>query len=86
MLHPEQFRNFHESEVIAMESSVPAEHSPTMPSDDRLSALLYLSQQLNAERDVPRLLDLMVGNLRGVWRLSERVSFCWIAPPMSFGL
>lgn len=60
-----------------MESSGPTEQSAIRPPDDRLSALLYLSQQLNAERDLPRLLDLMA---REVARLlaAERASvFLW---------
>jgi Nif-specific regulatory protein len=55
---------------------------PTVPMvgkspDDRLSALLYLSQRLNAERDLATLLDLMA---REVARLleAERASvFLW---------
>src|SRR5919108_4112138 len=56
-----------------MDSSGAAEKSATQPMDDRLSALLYLSQQLNAERDLPKLLDLMA---REVARLlvAERAS------------
>ena len=42
-----------------MHSSAPADKDSTQSADDRLSSLLYLSQQLNAERDLPRLLDLM---------------------------
>jgi GAF domain len=64
-------------EVICMDSSGPAEESATQSADDRLSALLYLSQQLNAERDLPKLLDLMA---REVARLlaAERASvFLW---------
>jgi Nif-specific regulatory protein len=64
-------------EVICMDSSGPAEESATQSADDRLSALLYLSQQLNTERDLPKLLDLMA---REVARLlsAERASvFLW---------
>ena len=60
-----------------MDSSAPAERVASQSSDDRLSSLLYLSQQLNAERDLPRLLDLMA---REVARLlaAERASvFLW---------
>jgi Nif-specific regulatory protein len=60
-----------------MDSSGSAEKSATQLMDDRLSALLYLSQQLNAERDLPKLLDLMA---REVARLlaAERASvFLW---------
>ena len=42
-----------------MDSSVSAEETIIQSADQRLSSLLYLSQQLNAERDLPRLLDLM---------------------------
>jgi Nif-specific regulatory protein len=60
-----------------MQSSAPADKAIIQSSDDRLSSLLYLSQQLNAERDLPRLLDLMA---REVARLlaAERASvFLW---------
>lgn len=60
-----------------MEFSAAAEYGVTQSSDARFSALLYLSQQLNAERDLPRLLDLMA---REVARLlvAERASvFLW---------
>jgi hypothetical protein len=39
-----------------MHSIAPTDKAATQSSDDRLSSLLYLSQQLNAERDLPRLL------------------------------
>src|SRR5919109_4698908 len=64
-------------EVTDMHSSVPVEKPVMQSTDDRLSSLLYLSQQLNAERDLPRLLDLMA---REVARLlaAERASvFLW---------
>jgi Nif-specific regulatory protein len=60
-----------------MDSSAPAEKLATQSTDDRLASLLYLSQQLNAERDLPRLLDFMA---REVARLlaAERASvFLW---------
>jgi Nif-specific regulatory protein len=60
-----------------MHSPVLAGGAAKQSSDDRLSSLLYLSQQLNAERDLPRLLDLMA---REVARLlaAERASvFLW---------
>jgi Nif-specific regulatory protein len=60
-----------------MHSSAPADRASTQSADDRLSSLLYLSQQLNAERDLSRLLDLMA---REVARLlaAERASvFLW---------
>jgi hypothetical protein len=56
-----------------VESSVPTEHSATRLSDDRLSALLYLSQQLNTERDLPRILGLM-GREVGRVLAAERAS------------
>src|SRR5882724_3575954 len=67
-----------------MDSPAPAERAVSRSSDDRLSSLLYLSQQLNAERDLPRLLDLMA---REVARLlaAERAFFCGIAPPTTCG-
>jgi hypothetical protein len=63
-----------------MDSPAPAERAASQSSDDRLSSLLYLSQQLNAERDLPRLVDLMA---REVARLlaAEQAFFCGIAPP-----
>jgi hypothetical protein len=63
-----------------MDSPAPAERAASRSSEDRLSSLLYLSQQLNAERDLPRLLDLMA---REVARLlaAERASvFLWDRP------
>ena len=36
-----------------MDSSAPAQKTLTQSADDRLSALLYLSQQLSAERGLP---------------------------------
>jgi Nif-specific regulatory protein len=60
-----------------MEASIPSGEDTYWSSEHRLSALLYLSQQLAAERDLPRLLDLMA---REVARLlhAERASvFLW---------
>ena len=60
-----------------MHSSAPADKDSSRSADDRLSSLLYLSQQLNAERHLPKLLDLMA---REVARLlgAERASvFLW---------
>jgi Nif-specific regulatory protein len=60
-----------------MDSAASADKIAPRSLDDRLSSLLYLSQQLNAERDLPRLLDLMA---REVARLlsAERASvFLW---------
>src|SRR6266545_6407681 len=67
-----------------MDSPAPAERAASQASDDRLSSLLYLCQQLNAERGLPRLLDLMA---REVARLlaAERAFFCGIAPPTNCG-
>jgi hypothetical protein len=71
-------------EVICMDSPVPAERAASQSSDDRLSSLFFLCQQLNAERDLPRLLDLMA---REVARLltAERAFSCGIAPPTNCG-
>ena len=67
-----------------MNSPAPAERAASQSSGDRLSSLLYLSQQLNAERELPRLLDLMA---REVARLiaAERAFFCGIATPTNCG-
>ncbi|HXH10515.1 MAG TPA: sigma-54-dependent Fis family transcriptional regulator [Alphaproteobacteria bacterium] len=56
-----------------MDARAPATGAVGQPPDDRLSALLYLSQRLNAERDLATLLDLMA---REVARLldAERAS------------
>jgi hypothetical protein len=64
--------------------SLPLLRAASQVSDDRLSSLLYLCQQLNAERGLPRLLDLMA---REVARLlaAERAFFCGIAPPTNCG-
>ena len=60
-----------------MDSQAPGVQAAVESTDDRLSALLHLSQQLNAEHDLPTLLDLMA---REVARLlaAERASvFLW---------
>jgi hypothetical protein len=72
-------------EVFSLHSSVPADQAATQSSDDRLSSLLYLSQQLNAERDLHRLLGLMA---REVARLlaAEQACPCGITPQTNSGL
>jgi Nif-specific regulatory protein len=60
-----------------MDAAGPVAESKIQSADDRLASLIHLSQQLNAERDLPRLLDLMA---REVARLlgAERASvFLW---------
>jgi GAF domain len=62
---------------MGMPSSAPADKAATESSNDHLASLLYLSQQLSTEHDLPRLLDLTA---RGVARLlaAERASvFLW---------
>jgi hypothetical protein len=68
-----------------MHLSIPADKVATQSSDDRLASLLYLSQQLNAKRDLPLLLDLMA---REVPRSlgCKRAPFCEIVPLTNFGL
>jgi hypothetical protein len=68
-----------------MDSPPPTERAASQSSDDRLSSLSFLCQQLNAERDLPRLLDLMA---REVARLlaAERAFFYGITPPTNCGL
>jgi hypothetical protein len=80
---PHGYSSFRE-EVMCMDSPAPAERAASQSSDDRLSSWLYLCQQLNAERDLPRLLDLMA---REVARLlaAERAFFCGSAPSTNCG-
>ena len=60
-----------------MEALGPSESGATRSSEERLSSLLYLSQQLTAERDLPRLLDLMAREVARLL-LAERASvFIW---------
>ena len=68
-----------------MDFPAPAERAASQSADDRPSSLLFLCQQLNVERDLPRLLDLMA---REVARLlaAERAFFCGTAPPTNCGL
>jgi Nif-specific regulatory protein len=63
--------------VDCMDADASTASAAAKASEERLSALLYLSQRLNAERDLPTLLDLMA---REVARLldAERASvFLW---------
>src|SRR5262245_16955293 len=46
-------------------------------TDDRLSSLLYLSQQLNAERNLPRLLDLMAREVARLLAAERSSVFLW---------
>ena len=60
-----------------MDSSAPDERSVAQSADDWLSALLYLSQQLNAERDLPKLLDLMAREVARLLAAGRASVFLW---------
>jgi Nif-specific regulatory protein len=60
-----------------MNSHAPLALPPEQSLDDRLTALLHFSQQLGAECDLPRLLDLMAREVARILAAERASVFIW---------